>query len=104
MGASISLLDVFGRGFVLLAGRKVAAWCRLRPGSPRGSDIALDAHRSAATGPGRTRPVGSRSSTEVGPAGVALIRPDGFVAWRTRAADDDAEAVLTATLARVLAR
>jgi putative polyketide hydroxylase len=39
-----------------------------------------------------------------GSEGAVLIRPDGFVAWRARAARVDAEPVLTRALAQVLAR
>ena len=39
-----------------------------------------------------------------GAAGAVLVRPDGFVAWRARAADDDAEALLARAFSQILAR
>ena len=39
-----------------------------------------------------------------GEEGAVLVRPDGFVAWRARAAQDDARDVLENVLGRVLAR
>ena len=40
----------------------------------------------------------------IGPAGAALIRPDGFVAWRADSSSSDPETVLTTVLTQVLAR
>ena len=38
-----------------------------------------------------------------GAAGAALIRPDGFVAWRAHAAAADPAAVLASALTHILA-
>ena len=40
----------------------------------------------------------------IGPAGAMLVRPDGFVAWRTKTAAKDAVTTLHEVLARILAR
>jgi aklavinone 12-hydroxylase len=40
----------------------------------------------------------------IGEAGASLVRPDGFVAWRTDEPAADAEAVVSNELARILAR
>ena len=84
--------------------RKARHGARLRPGSPRGSDSRSTRTRSAATGLSWTTAGRFEDLYGVGPAGVALIRPDGFVAWRTRAAADDAAAELAIVLERVLRR
>ncbi len=83
-----STLDLMGRGFVLLAG-------------PEGEEIAV---------PGVTTHIvdaaGFPEAYGIGPAGAALVRPDGIVAWRSSgpAAPDavsDVLARITATAALV---
>src|SRR5215213_2729290 len=63
--ATGSTLDLFGRGFVLLAGPEGDA-----PQAPGVTTHVIDA-------PGFPDAYG------IGPAGAALVRPDGIVAWRS---------------------
>jgi 2-polyprenyl-6-methoxyphenol hydroxylase-like FAD-dependent oxidoreductase len=87
VGADVSTLDLFGRGFVLLGAE---AWCRAA------DRLTIEAHH-----------IGEPQFTQVygtGTGGAALVRPDGFVAWRARAAADDPEQALADALARLLAR
>ncbi len=95
-GAPVSTLDLFGRGFVLLAGPDGEGWCTAARGAAARLGVPLDAY-----------PLGERFSEAYGTGaeGAALVRPDGFIAWRSRgAAAAGADGVLTDTLARVLAR
>jgi 2-polyprenyl-6-methoxyphenol hydroxylase-like FAD-dependent oxidoreductase len=74
-GRRMSTLDLFGRGFVLLAATD--AWARSVAHLPveavvAGADVAF---------PGGT-PFGDVFG--VGTAGAVLVRPDGIVAWRSR--------------------
>jgi putative polyketide hydroxylase len=85
-GARVSTLDAFGRGFVLLSGSHGAAW-------------RAAAHQAA---PPRQVPIEVLSVGEAGdlqapagrfealygvePDGAVLVRPDGFVGWRTQRA------------------
>ncbi|GAA3501759.1 FAD-dependent oxidoreductase [Streptomyces prasinosporus] len=109
-GAQISALDLYGRGFVLLAGERGAAWTAAASAAAREFGIALTAHRvvPGAGGEDALTDLGGRwpESYGVGPAGAVLVRPDGVVAWRSHgAAPADGEAaVLTAVLRTVLAR
>jgi 2-polyprenyl-6-methoxyphenol hydroxylase-like FAD-dependent oxidoreductase len=69
-----STLDVFGRGFVALTD----------PAGKPGLDYAADLAGTAAI-PLSTHAVqaaGWHDLYEVGPGGVVLVRPDGYVAWR----------------------
>ncbi|GAB2678792.1 FAD-dependent monooxygenase [Nocardia goodfellowii] len=79
-----STLDLFGRHFVLLTAD--ASWERA------GADAGLPVHRITAA-----RLPAAYGVTETG---AVLVRPDGFIAWRSRAADnrDDLAAVLRAIL------
>ncbi len=82
-GRPRSLLDLFGAGFVLLAGprggpwRAAAADCGLRPLTVHvvGDDVSLDDPDPAAWG----------ALYGVEEDGAVLVRPDGHVAWRAPA-------------------
>ena len=73
-----STLDLFGRGFVLLSPSQ--AWCDASP---------VEAHLIDAPAYG------------LAPEGASLIRPDGYVAWRTQKLEPEAA---SDALARVLGR
>lgn len=101
---SRSLLDLFGAGFVLLAGPEGTQWSR--------------AATAMATGPSRL-PLqvnvvdrdlrvdgGADAWCElygVGRDGAVLVRPDGHVAWRSAAAPHDVEAALRAACVHAIA-
>jgi hypothetical protein len=103
-GVPISILDVMGRGFVLLAGGEGSSWYDAAPGVASRLGLALDAYTVGSRGllvddQGRFEKLYG-----IGPAGASLIRPDGFVAWRADSGGDDADAVLSTVLTRILAR
>ncbi len=103
-GEEISLLDLFGRSFVLLAGSEGQSWCDAAVAAAAKLGLAIAPYRVG--GDGGLGDAGERFEAlyGTGPAGASLVRPDGFVAWRAPTADDDAEAVLTAVLKQILAR
>jgi|SRR5579863_7388385 len=79
-GERISILDLFGRNFVLLAGPAGAAWSE-HAATPLGAN--LEYHRIGTGGladPDNSFP----GAYGIAPEGAALIRPDGFVAWRAQ--------------------
>lgn len=83
-----STLDLFGDRFVVLSASE--RWCAAA------AKAGVDAHQV------RSRAFGDVYGT--GAAGAALVRPDGFIAWRARDAEEDGERVLAGALARILAR
>jgi len=101
-GRRISTLDLFGSRFVLLAGAEGEIWCdTARTLAVRlGLDLAtyriggdlidLDGHWSASYG--------------VTPEGAVLVRPDGFVAWRTASRKEGPEETLEKVLSHILCR
>jgi len=101
--AKISSLDLFGDGFVLLAGPQGGAWAsafaHIAASYP---GLALTSHRIGA--PELRDPAGAFATAYgLGPDGASLVRPDGFVAWRsTTAAPADADAVLRRVLGGLL--
>jgi 2-polyprenyl-6-methoxyphenol hydroxylase-like FAD-dependent oxidoreductase len=103
-GVPISILDVFGRGFVLLAGPAGQPWCDAARQVAADLDVALVAHRVATDG---SLIDGTQSFPEfygTGDDGAVLVRPDGIVAWRTTAASADPGADLDRTMHQLLFR
>ncbi|MDX3386236.1 FAD-dependent monooxygenase [Streptomyces niveiscabiei] len=96
-GTRRSTLDLWGSAPVLLVGPEGTPWSRAA------GELALDAHRlraPGAAGPGLVDVDGHfLQRYGVGPAGASLVRPDGFVAWRSPHAGDDPRGTLTRVLA-----
>jgi hypothetical protein len=83
-----STLDLFGRGLVVLSASE--AWCRAAEGA------SLVAHRIES--PAFADAYGT------GTDGAVLVRPDGFIGWRARGAQEDGESELSSAAARILDR
>ena len=99
-GAERSTLDLYGRGFVLLAGSEGQAWCDAAR-SLSTPQVPVDAHRLGAEVVGDADLEGLYGT---GTDGAALVRPDGFVAWRTASASDDPGGEVANALAAALGR
>ncbi len=84
---TISTLDLFGRNFVLLTGPDGQAWCESAEIAARELGLPLDVHRMEAGA--------FTDAYGITPSGAALVRPDGFVAWRAKSSDDAASVTLT---------
>jgi 2-polyprenyl-6-methoxyphenol hydroxylase-like FAD-dependent oxidoreductase len=94
-GRRISTLDLFRGAFVLLAGPDSTAWFDAAPAAAaRFAGLQLDAHRIVDDG--FTEAYGLSSS------GATLVRPDGFVAWRSNSSAADPESDLTRVLTAIL--
>ncbi|MEV7172465.1 FAD-dependent monooxygenase [Streptomyces sp. NPDC093224] len=104
-GARISTLDLYERSFVLLSGVGTpwrAAAQRVAGQLP----VGLEAY-TIGSGPGADLLEESASWTEVhgtGAEGAVLVRPDGFVAWRSEGAVADPAGTLREVLSTVLHR
>jgi len=93
----ISTLDLFGRGYVLLTGGRGESWI------DAASSLPMQAHR-----------IGSRELRDaentfpaaygIGEDGASLVRPDGYVAWRSRARPNDAGTQLRRVLSQIHVR
>lgn len=82
-GKQISTLDLFGNSFVLLAGPRGDAW-RGAASEAAGALAGLDID-AYVVGSDLADPTGTFApSYGLSASGAALIRPDGFVAWRSR--------------------
>ncbi|MEV7467863.1 FAD-dependent oxidoreductase [Streptomyces kronopolitis] len=88
-GVPVSTLTLYGRGFVLLAGESGGAWTAAATGAAERAGVRLDAYRIAAEPGGAAGmladPDGAWAGLHgVSDAGAVLVRPDGFVAWRSQ--------------------
>jgi hypothetical protein len=117
-GKVISTLDLYGRGFVLVAGHEGDAWTDAAARASQETGVDIESHvvglpRSPAPladlPPHRTRvsslftpPFPEAYGME--PSGAVLVRPDGYVAWRARRLPDQPAKDLAAALTRVLCR
>ncbi len=100
---SMSTIDLFGRGFVLLTPSAGHAWPdAARQAASAFPGLALQTHIIGTAELGDPRN-GFAAAYGLGESGATLIRPDGFVAWRTaEPAGPDAAQDLRAVLARLL--
>jgi putative polyketide hydroxylase len=90
----ISTLDLYGRGLVLLAGVEGVGWVWAVAGLP----VPVDAYRFGVD----LAPAEGAAAHGIGADGALLVRPDGFVAWRSIHAAADPAAELTRILRTIL--
>jgi putative polyketide hydroxylase len=103
-GQRISTLDLFDGRFVLLAGPAGATWQKAAPDAAASVGIELPAYRIAADGDLIDVENGWQTKMGVPAKGAVLVRPDGFVAWRTGARPSHPEPLLAGVLATILCR
>ncbi|WP_327085918.1 FAD-dependent monooxygenase [Nonomuraea sp. NBC_01738] len=98
-GASVSTIDLFWEGFVLLTGSRGEAWGRAAGRLAASGKAPIRAYRVAADGD--LVPVDRDWADAYGVTaeGAVLVRPDAFVAWRSPGPGADPDAELTAALA-----
>ncbi|MER7508033.1 FAD-dependent monooxygenase [Streptomyces lavendulae] len=105
-GERISLLDLYERSFVLLSGAGTP-WREAAREVARQTGVRLDAY-AIGSGPDAdlVQPDGADWAElhALAADGAVLVRPDGFVAWRSEGAVADPRAVLTDALTRLLRR
>lgn len=104
-GRPLSTIDLPGPAFVVLAGPEGDPWI----GAARAARAALPGLdvEGVRVGPGSevTDPDGRFTERfGIGPAGASLVRPDGFVAWRSPGLPADPAAELIGALASILSR
>jgi putative polyketide hydroxylase len=103
-GERLSTLDAGGGGFALLAGPAGQRWCDAARQVAARLGVDLLAWRIGHGGDA-VDPAGRWVELAgTGDAGALLVRPDGFVAWRSRTGAADPQAVLAAVLGAVLGR
>jgi aklavinone 12-hydroxylase len=101
-GARLSSLDLIGRDFVLLCGPGASGWARAGMAVAWPSAAPLTVYRVGAD----LIDVEKRWQTAFGvsDSGAVLLRPDGFISWRSPGAVNSAVDALAGVLGRVLCR
>lgn len=94
----VSVLDLFGKGFVLVAGVDGVPWLTAAARVTVHTGVRVDAYIASITSEDLERLYGVTGT------GAALVRPDGFVCWRSAVATDDPTAELSRALLAVLGR
>ena len=87
-GRRLSTLDLLDGRFVLLAGPAGTPWQEAAPGVAGSLGIDLAAYRLGADGDLLDPQDGWRARLGMSAEGAVLVRPDGFVGWRTSAPPD----------------
>jgi 2-polyprenyl-6-methoxyphenol hydroxylase-like FAD-dependent oxidoreductase len=102
-GRQISTLDLFGTHFVALAGPDGEPWCAAARDAAAALGLEVDAFRVGAAGladPGGRLP----DAYGIAAAGVSIVRPDGFVGWRSAGPDAEAPKRVREVLEALLCR
>jgi 2-polyprenyl-6-methoxyphenol hydroxylase-like FAD-dependent oxidoreductase len=102
-GTSISTHDLFGDGFVLLAGSAGQAWCDAAAAAATARGLPLRAYRVTAAG-GALTDGGDRFAKTygIGPGGAVVVRPDGVIGWRATTSADDPRGAIEDVMTRLL--
>lgn len=98
-GQTLSSLDLPATNLALLAGPEGRAWCSAASEAAKHLGIALEVVGLDEGGEAIDVQGRFAEAFNVGPAGAALLRPDGFVVWRAR----DAATANRDTMLHVLA-
>ncbi|MEU0374031.1 FAD-dependent monooxygenase [Streptomyces sp. NPDC006283] len=107
VGRRLSTLDLYERSFVVLTGAGGKDWYTAAELVAARLSIAIDAYRIGEGPEADLVPETNADWAEThgtSPQGAVLVRPDGFVAWRSPGADPDPEAALFNALASLLHR
>ena len=99
-GDKLSTLDLYGRRPVLLAGAGGAGWTEAAERVADRLGVPLWAYRFGVELAGQDL----AAAHGIGDDGALLVRPDGFVAWRSPAAVADPAAELDRALRATLGR
>jgi putative polyketide hydroxylase len=103
-GARISTIDLFGPRFVLLTGRRGGPWREAARPLMGPSRPPPAAYTIAANGELTDVDDAWQDLYEVDDDGAVLVRPDGYVAWRSRTATVSPPQTLRAAMDGVLGR
>lgn len=102
-GSSISTIDLFGRRFVLLAGVGGMKWCSAAADAAAELGLPVDAYCVGGDEVGDPEGLFA-GAYGIDAEGAVLVRPDGFVMWRSRGSHLDRSKVLADALTGVLVR
>ncbi len=101
-GKLYSTLDLFGRHCVLLAGAEGGGWCKAAQRLAERLNHPLDVYQIGQEGD-LADPSGQfLAAYNINASGAVLVRPDGFIGWRSARTDPCSERVLERGLMTML--
>jgi 2-polyprenyl-6-methoxyphenol hydroxylase-like FAD-dependent oxidoreductase len=100
--ALISVLDLFGRKFVLLAGSGGDGWLKVGAAAAAKLGLPLDSYLVGDDSELIDLNGTLQDRYGIEATGAALIRPDGFIAWLSQAADTPSLDVISDAMRRVV--
>jgi putative polyketide hydroxylase len=103
-GERISTLDLFGKSIVLLTGSDGDAWFKAASAAAGHLDIDLVTYRIGPAGDLLSTRKAWQASAGISAQGALLIRPDGFVAWRSKKQVGNPQGELEQVLTHLLCR
>jgi hypothetical protein len=104
-GRQISTLDLFDKHFVLLAGNEGESWCEVARDVAAQLGLSLDVYRVGEDGADLVDVDGHWAAAYgVQSTGAVIVRPDGFVGWRTQGAESPSQQSLEVVMSRLLGR
>ena len=95
-GERVSTLDFFGSRFVILGGANSEAWMNAAAAVQAGKHTPLEIDMYQAGRGGFEDPEGALAAAYGLSSDITLIRPDGFVAWRSKTPGGSPSAVIAA--------
>ncbi len=103
-GQRISTVDLFGHQFILLAGGRGQAWCEAARSLSESLHVPIKAY-TIGSGAEIADPGNNWAVTYgIDQDGAVLIRPDGYVAWRSASAQEKPKEAIEMALKLVLSR
>lgn len=107
-GQTFSTLDLFGSRFVLLVGPDGQNWLEAAQLAQEALHLPMDIYRIGGDEGGIGNPGNDfLDAYGIASAGAVIVRPDGYIGWRSKAAGTDLEEmerVLTGALSTILFR
>jgi 2-polyprenyl-6-methoxyphenol hydroxylase-like FAD-dependent oxidoreductase len=100
-GVRLSTLDLFGAGFTLLCGPDEEGWREAARTATRESGVPVALYTVGGAGLGENT-ARFLDLYGIGSDGAVLVRPDGYVGWRSPGALQDGAGALGAALAQIL--
>jgi hypothetical protein len=95
-GDRISTLDLFGRRFVVIGGAASDAWIKAAATGSESAHVPFPVEVYQVGVGGFEDPDGALAAAYDLTSGIVLIRPDGFVAWRSKTTAGSPSAVIGA--------
>lgn len=83
-GKQISILDIYGKNFVLLTGSKGQHWHDMFAKATSKLGLSVDMYSIGQDQPYSDDDGSFLASYGISDSGAVLVRPDGFIAWRTQ--------------------